>query len=58
MSTSILFLRGVHFSPQRVRWIGDSRQPLHPQVAARTTLQLQSHSWDRSPKFQGSPPIV
>src|SRR5664279_3374009 len=47
MSTSILFLSvAVHHSPQKIRCIGDSDQPLHRQPAASKTLRLQLHFRD------------
>src|ERR1035441_8272233 len=47
MSTSILFLSvAVHHSPQKIRCIGDSNQPLHRQPAASKTLRLQLHFRD------------
>src|ERR1022692_394508 len=47
MSTSILFLSvAVHHSPQKIRCIGDSDQPLHRQTAASKTLRLQLHFRD------------
>src|SRR5664279_4979519 len=50
MSTSILFLSvAVHHSPQKIRCIGDSNQPLHRQPAASKTLRLQLHFRDRNP---------
>src|ERR1017187_1020068 len=51
MSTSILFLSvAVHPSPQKIRCIGDSDQPLHRQPAASKTLRLQLHFRDGNPK--------
>src|ERR1019366_7490891 len=50
MSTSILFLSvAVHHSPQKIRCIGDSDQPLHRQPAASKTLRLQLHFRDGNP---------
>src|ERR1035441_8444038 len=50
MSTSILFLSvAVHHSPQKIRCIGDSNQPLHRQPAASKTLRLQLHFRDGNP---------
>src|ERR1039457_4867709 len=47
MSPSILFLSvAVHHSPQKIRCIGDSDQPLHRQPAASKTLRLQLHFRD------------
>src|ERR1035441_2800477 len=47
MSTSILFLSvAVHHSPQKIRCIGDSDQPLHRQPAASKPLRLQLHFRD------------
>src|ERR1039457_6936441 len=51
MSTSILFLSvAVHHSPQKIRCIGDSDQPLHRQPAASKTLRLQLHFRDGNPE--------
>src|ERR1017187_7262918 len=50
MSTSILFLSvAVHHSPQKIRCIGDSDQPLHRRPAASKTLRLQLHFRDGNP---------
>src|ERR1017187_3666136 len=54
MSTSILFLSvAVHHSPQKIRCIGDSDQPLHRQPAASKTLRLQLHFRDGNPVLVG-----
>src|ERR1017187_3431716 len=52
MSTSILFLSvAVHHSPQKIRCIGDSDQPLHRQPAASKTLRLQLHFRDGNQNY-------
>src|ERR1017187_8372353 len=59
MSTSILFLSvAVHHSPQKIRCIGDSAQPLHRQPAASKTLRLQLHFRDGNPKSDGLSHLV
>src|ERR1039457_2493525 len=59
MSTSILFLSvAVHHSPQKIRCIGDSDQPLHRQPAASKTLRLQLHFRDGNQKKKPAiPPL-
>src|ERR1019366_6886815 len=59
MSTSILFLSvAVHHSPQKIRCIGDSDQPLHRQPAASKTLRLQLHFRDRNQMLLREPDCV